>query len=245
MADTLLVDYRYAVDAVLEEYVQSKFIEPSSETRSLPPEEAVYTINESKRPGLEYYKNNCIAHFIPLAATALVILQKDAFQFATRELYESYAFIQTLFSNEFIPSLEIPSEQLVRKSLKTFIDEAAIVPHPTLPETYNVTSAGFRKLKTFSLFLASYLESYLVVATFYKDPEARSMDPRERIKKIQALGAQMHKKNIIERKEALSKLNFMNAVDVFQSNELKKAGHDEGFAFYAGEIEKFLNVLRA
>ena len=98
---------------------------------------------------MEYYKNNAIIFFIPMAYTALAILKGDAFQFRTHDLFDDYQFIQDLFKNEFIQNIDVSYENMVKKCIKAYIDEAAIVPHPTLPDTYNITSAGLRKLKNF------------------------------------------------------------------------------------------------
>ena len=245
LADTLLVDHHHAIRTVLEDYAQTKFIEASSENKHLSLEEAKYLINENKRPGLEYYKNNAIIFFIPMAYTALAILKKDAFQFSTEDIYQGYNFLQELFKNEFTQNLDISSESRVRNCIKAYIDEAAIVPHPSLPDTYNITSTGFRKLKIFSMFLASYLESYLVVINFFRENPNNSLSPKDRIKKIQAIGNRMYKNKEIERKEALSKSYYDNAVDVFISNGYKKSDKLEKITNCQKELECHLNVLRA
>ena len=55
----------------------------------------------------------------------------------------------------------------MRKTIKAFIDDAMLMPHPTLPDTYNITSAGFRKLKLFASFLRTYFESYWIVLNVF------------------------------------------------------------------------------
>ena len=119
----------------------------------------VFTVNENKRPNLEYYKNNCVAAFIPAAYCAMAILRMDAFQFASADLVVDYRFLRDLFKNEFAYDVDRSGEFYVRKSIKAFINEAILMPHPTLPDTYNLTSAGYRKLKLFARFLTAYLES--------------------------------------------------------------------------------------
>ena len=158
MADTLVLDHVRAVDQVLDSYAQRNFIErlaTDSDDRSA---DKQFTVNVSKRPLLEYYKNNCVSFFIPAAFTALAILEKDAFQLSAVELHSGYSFLQELFSSEFAYNPDRTPEYLVRKSIKAFIDEAILMPHPTLPDTYNLTSEGFRKLKFYSRFLKNYFE---------------------------------------------------------------------------------------
>ena len=245
LADTLLVDHHHAIGTVLEDYLQTKFIEAAAENKHLSLEEANYLINENKRPGLEYYKNNSIIFFIPMAFTALAILKRDAFQFSTQDIYEDYHFLQDLFRKEFAHNLDMTPESMVGRCINAYIDEAALVPNPNLPDTYNITSAGFRKLKVFSMFLASYLESYLVAITFFQEHPDNSLPPKDRIKKIQVLGAQMYKNKVIERKEALSKPYYDNAVDVFLSNGFKKLDEQDKIIGCLKEIEHYLSVIRA
>jgi len=75
MADTLVLDQARAFETALEHYTYRKFIEkiPKKDKKSQSPD-VIFKVNESKRPVLEYYKNNCISFFIPAAFTALAIL---------------------------------------------------------------------------------------------------------------------------------------------------------------------------
>ena len=244
LADTLLLDQEYAVKSVIDDYVQRKFIEKVTGDHASASDEIKYILQENKRPALEYYKNNCISFFIPAAYTALSILKKDSFQFSASDLYSGYTYLHDLFKYEFAQQIDKTPELLVRKTLKAFIDEAAIVPHPTLPDTYNITSAGYRKLKAFSLFLTSYLESYLITINFFMEYSDNSINPKENLKKIEAIGAQMYKTKAVERKEALSKINYSNAVDFFLSNGIAKQGQSEKIDMYAKEIQDYLHVLR-
>ncbi|MFO7964550.1 MAG: 1-acyl-sn-glycerol-3-phosphate acyltransferase [Desulfobacterales bacterium] len=244
LADTLLIDYRYAIKSVLEDYEQRKMIEKISSEKNVPLEDAQYLVNESRRPGLEYYKNSCVTYFVPLAYTALAILKRDSFQFSASNIYDDYLFIQNLFRNEFFSDISRPPEYTVRKSIKAFIDEAALVPHPTLPDTYNITSAGLRSLEAFSQFLASYMESYLVAVHYFLENKENGISAKDRVKKLHTVGAAMYKNREIERKESLSRMNFTNAAEAFLTNGFKKSETDEQLAIYAGEIQRFLDVLR-
>ena len=50
---------------------------------------------------MKYYKNNCIAFFVPAAITALAILVRDAFQFSASDLHSDYEFLQYFFKYEY------------------------------------------------------------------------------------------------------------------------------------------------
>jgi glycerol-3-phosphate O-acyltransferase len=246
LADTLIWDRNNTFKQVLEAFVENKMIEKStSEFSKSPIANPLFKISDAKRPGLDYYKNNGIITFIPAAFTALAILKADAFQFSSVDIHVSYKFLQEFFENEFIFDPDQPVEYLVRKNLKAFIDDAIIMPHQTLPDTYNLTSAGYRKLNLFAAFLVPYFESYWIVLNFYKKYTKQSIfDTKDYIKKIQSLGNRMYKKKEVERTEALSKVNYKNAVTFFTSHGLTEAEKNKDqIEFYTEVIQKYRRFL--
>jgi glycerol-3-phosphate O-acyltransferase len=243
LADTLLIDPSHAVSQVLESYLSRNFIERDEQEAQQAYGAAEFKVVVNKRPILEYYKNNCIVFFVPAVFTAMSILEKDAFQFSAADIHPGYAFLRHFFKNEFAYDVRKTDEYHVRKILKAFIDEAIIMPHPTLPDTYRVTSAGFRKLRLFARFLKTYFESYWVALNFFIRYPQNSVDANVRSKKIQARGARMYKRREIEHKEALSKINFKNAEDFFLTNGVSGSEDREKIEFYASAIQKYLNIL--
>ncbi len=244
LADTLILDQVHAVEHALDAFVQSKFIEPVSKDKSIPHSERHYLINAAKRPSLEYYKNNCIGFFIPAAFTAQAILAKDAFQFSAADLHADYRFLQNFFKFEFAYDLDQSPEFKVRKSLKAFIDDAILMPHQTIPDTYNVTSSGFRKLRLFSIFLKTYFESYWIVLSFLQNNSKKSIKTKDRLKKILSTGNRMYKRHEIDLPEALSKVSFQNAVDFFTSKGIKGSDDSEKIDSYNEAIQKSLKTLQ-
>ena len=244
LADTLLMDPSHAFDYVLDAYVQRKFIEPVSEDKDASSSERVFSINDAKRPALEYYKNNCVSALVPAAFTALSILDKDAFQFSGSDVYGGYRFLQDFFINEFSHDSDKTAEFFVHKNIKAFIDDAILSPHPTLPDTYNLTSAGFRKLKLFSAFLTTYFESYWVTLNFFVRYPKNFIEAKDRIKKVQSMGNRLYKKKEIERPEAISIINFKNAVDYFTAHGIRGSEDEEPIGFYMNRIRRYLDLLR-
>ncbi|MFO8085082.1 MAG: 1-acyl-sn-glycerol-3-phosphate acyltransferase [Desulfobacterales bacterium] len=253
LADTLLYESYYAIEQALESYVSRKFVEKTSQStasqdiqgddKAFSLSENRYRVIESKRPNLEYYKNNSISFFIPAAYTSLSILGEDAFQFSSTDLHSDYKFLQELFQNEFALDVDKTSEYHVRKTLKIFIDEAIIMPHPTLPDSYNLTSAGFRKIKLFASFLQTFLESYWIVLNFFMRHPPKELTPKDRLRKIQSRGTRMHKRQLIQRAEALSKINYLNAIDFFTSHGIKSGEDKKQIEYYSNIIQRYLNLL--
>jgi len=112
-----------------------------------------------------------------------------------------------------------------------------------LPDTYNVTSSGFRKLQLFSRFLKTYFESYWIVLNYFMQHPKNSVKSKDRLKKIEGIGNRMYKKREIERKEALSAINHKNGVEFFTTNGVKGSDDNEKILFYADAIHKYRNCL--
>jgi glycerol-3-phosphate O-acyltransferase len=244
LADTLILDHRRAVIHALESYAQRKILEFTGADPQDPDHPSGYLLKEPKRPVLEYYKNTCVAFFIPAAFTALAILQKDAFQFPASDLHTAYEFLQDLFQYEFVFASDAPAEHHLRSVLKEFIEDAVLIPHPSLPDTYNVTAAGFRKLRLFAMFLKTFLESYWVVLSYLRHGPAAAGDPKEHIRKIASFGSRMHKLREITQREALSKVTFENALEFFASQGIKGPSDREAMANSAAAIENALRYLK-
>ena len=131
----------------------------------------------------------------------------------------------------------------MRKNIKAFINDAILIPHPSLPDTYNITSAGFRKLRLFSNFLRSYFESYLITLNQLSHQKAGDLTPKDQHKKIATHGARMAKSGEIECNEALSRVNFKNALTFFQSRGIRSREDEAAIARYREPLQRFLNFL--
>jgi glycerol-3-phosphate O-acyltransferase len=243
LSDSLANDPHGAFAKVTQNYIQRKFIASVGKDYQAGGIEIRYRINSNKRLALEYYKNSCIVFFIPAVFTALSILEKKAFQFSSTDLHNSYNFLQELFANEFTKDPDQPPAYLVRKNLKAFINDGILVPHPTLPDTYNLTSQGFRKLKLFAGFIEPLLVSYWVVLKYFARFPKAYHDKKQRVKKIQSIGLRMLKRKEIERKEALSVINYENATALFTKAGIKGSEDREKLAVYDKAIAGYLSLL--
>ena len=244
LADTLIMDYRRAALHALESYVQRRILEPADEHLQNADQPPVYLLRESKRPHLEYYKNTCVAFFIPAAFTALAILQEDAFQFSTRDLHTRYDFLQDLFRAEFVFDADAPAEYHLRAALDRLIEDAVLIPHPSLPDTYNVTAVGFRKLKLFAMFLKTFLESYAVVLSYLRRHPSTAEEAKDRIRKIAAHGNRMYRNKEIGQREALSKVAYENAQGYFSSQDFSGVEGLDALERCANAIEEALRCLK-
>jgi len=242
-AETLLWETQHAVTHILNGFVQQKLLRPASKKEAAEGREAHFHLALGKRPPLDYYKNSGIGPFVPAAMTSLAILARDAFQFASDDLHAHYRFLQQLFQNEFASGNGEAMDTRIRKTIKAFMADAILVPHPRLPDTYNLTSEGFRKLKCFAGFLAAFLESYLIVLKYFDAAADPPEDGTARLKQIQHFGIKLFKRQEVVRKEALSKINFLNAVDFYQKSSLKRKEGDDGLASTIAAIRHYMKHL--
>jgi glycerol-3-phosphate O-acyltransferase len=243
LTDTLIIDHRRACEQAIENYLSRKLIERPSGEKSMPVEIAQFLLPKNKRLQLEYYKNNCIAHFVPAAFTALSILEQDAFQFCASDLHDRYRFLQDFFKYEFAYDMSKSAEYLVRKNLKCFIDDAILMPHQSLPDTYKITSSGLRKLKLFARFLKTYFESYWVVLHYFRKTPREKARGKDRIKKIQSIGSSMLKNKEIDLPESLSKINYQNGISFFSTHKVRGAEDEASIARHETVIRHYLHLI--
>ena len=240
-----IADPYHGVENVLSMYEDRKFIgkQKTKKQDDAASDEEWYLLAENKRLNLEYYKNNCIHFFVPAAYTAMAILSYDAFQFSASALHSDYELLQEFFKYEFAYDVDKTSAVMVRKTLKAFIDDAILIPHRSLPDTYNITATGFRKLLCFASFLKTYFESYWVVLKVLKAHHKGELVKKECMKRIRALGNQLYKQQEIERPEALSQINYENGLMFFNFKGIRGAEDEEQIEFYTEVIQKYLRCF--
>jgi glycerol-3-phosphate O-acyltransferase len=243
LADTIVVNSDAAMENAVDHYLSRKLIEKVSRDKDLPENQIDFMVSTGKRSLLEFYKNNCISYFIPAAFTALAILKKDAFQFSATDLHIDYAFFQDFFKYEFAFDLDRPAVHYVRKTIKSFIDDAMLMPHQTIPDSYQITSSGYRKLKLFAAFMKPYFESYRVVLHFYRSNRKEKLETKDKLKKIQQLGFQMVKNKEIDLIESVSRINYANGLSFFSTNGIKNPTDEERIAHFDALIQTHLNLL--
>ena len=93
----------------------------------------------------------------------MAILSGDSFLFSAADLYANYRFLVDFFRNEFHQPPDETPEQQIQRTIDAFVNDGIAVPNPELVGTYHLTSLGYRKLKSFALFLKPLFESYWIV----------------------------------------------------------------------------------
>jgi glycerol-3-phosphate O-acyltransferase len=200
-------------------------------------------IPDKNRSALDYYKNITISVFIPSAFTALAILEKDAFQFSATDLHDTYRRLQELFSEEFNPDPEHPPAFIVRKTVKAFIDNAILVPHQTMPDTYNLSSEGFRKLVFFAGYVEPFFESYRTALVYFAKNRRNRHSRAKMLKKMLAVGHRMHRQAEIRLRESISKANYDNAITFFAKNKVRGSEDEEAIRKWRDVLVSYQNLV--
>jgi glycerol-3-phosphate O-acyltransferase len=192
-----------------------------------PDSEKVFFVPEEKRLTLEFYKNNILHFFIPASFVATSILSRGGEGTTRQGLAEDYTYFRKLFKYEFVYDLEFSDEQRVVQAVEYFKN------HGTVTESDGIIRAdetGRDTLHFFAELIRNFIESYLVTSEALPNYITRGpKSERDLIKRINVTGQRMLKKKEITRIEALSRINFRNAIELLtHENVLSEFTEDEG-----------------
>jgi glycerol-3-phosphate O-acyltransferase len=244
-----------AVEDTLKLCEVRKLITPIEKEEGLTDELGLggYSIDETKRPLLEYYKNNIIHFFLPVSLVSMAILAGHGFEFGREEILEDFNFLTDIFKNEFTFS-NISAETQVEQTLDYFSSRGVAVSLDREKGRYTLSASGLKELSYFANLLYNYLESYWIVFRSIKYLQKKPRSEKEFLKRIQSIGQKLHKLGEVERAEALSESTFQNALKLFGEKGivLKKAPEGKGATtfsrptdedareFYGRQLARFL-----
>ncbi len=212
-----------ALNALKEEDLVQEIKGESDE----PDFEKVFFVPEEKRLTLEFYKNNILHFFIPASFVATSILSAPGGSTTREQITDDYTYFRKLFKYEFVYDLEFSDEQRVKRALDYFESNGYIARDNA---AITITQAGGDVLHFFAELVRNFIESYLVTSEALQNYLTRGpKSERDLIKRVNITGQRMLKKKEISRIEALSRINFQNAVELLtHENVLSQFTEDEG-----------------
>ncbi len=189
--------------------------------------EKVFFVPEEKRLTLEFYKNNILHFFIPASFVATSILSGGGQGTTSKQIITDYTYLRKLFKYEFIYDLEFSDEQRVRQVVDFFKDHGYVLENNGMIEA---DKDGGDALLLFAELIRNFIESYLVTSEALPNYITRGpKSERDLIKRINVTGQRMLKKKEITRVEALSRINFENAIELLtHENVLSAFAQDDG-----------------
>ncbi len=198
-------------------------------------EEVVYSLEEEKRLGLEYYKNNILHFFLPLSFVAASILSSRGDMILLSQIMDDYQFFKRLFRHEFIFDDRLDDLDEVNDVLAYLNKREMLFAQERSQRTWiEVTGAGRAHLRPFSGLIHNYIESYWVVVRGCSYLRKKAKSEKEFIKKLHHLGTKIYRKGEIMRAEALSQANYTNALRFVREDEVLNLGD----VFIKGEKSK-------
>jgi glycerol-3-phosphate O-acyltransferase len=146
-----------------------------------------YSIDETKRPLLEYYKNNIIHFFLPAAMVSLATLSGPGFDFDRRQVLDDVRFLEDFFKYEFFFN-GVPPETMVDETLAYFTAREVAVSLDGGDNHYTLSASGLKEVAYFANLLYNYLESYYIVFRSIKYLQKKPRSEKEFLKRISSIG---------------------------------------------------------
>jgi len=218
-----------AVEETLALCEARKLITPIEKEEGLSDELGLggYSIDETKRPLLEYYKNNIIHFFLPAAIVSLATLSGPGFDFERQQVLDDVRFLEDFFKYEFLFN-GVDPDALVDETLSYFASREVVVSVDGGENRYTLSASGLKELAYFANLLYNYLEAYYIVFRSIKYLQKRPRSEKDFLKRINSIGQKSHKLGEVERSEALSEANFQNALKIFGEKGIVTKKRPEG-----------------
>ncbi len=178
-------------------------------------EEEVFTLEDSKRLALEYYKNNIIHFLLPAAYVATSILAQQTFRFSVSQTLEDVVFMKNFFKFEFVYDNELSDEKLVDDVLQAFEEMGFLSRIAEGDQPFILAHRGQRACHAFHGLLRNYFEGYWLVLRGVRYLQKNGFSEKDFIKKILSLGQKALKLGLVERPECVSKIIFDNALKLY------------------------------
>jgi glycerol-3-phosphate O-acyltransferase len=172
--------------------------------------ETFYYVDEEKKKELEYYKNSIIHWFVSYAFVAVSLLTGTEAIRSTEEIIDDYDFMKRLFKKEFIYDEPKDNRTEVDRAI-TYFRELEFI-EAADGRGYKPTRLGFDRLRIWAALAKTFLESYWIATRSFIHREQKSAKGNDLLKTMNYLGVRYHKMGLIDHVEAISQLNYRNAI---------------------------------
>jgi len=191
------------------------FLEDRSE------EETFYYVAGEKKRELEYYKNSIIHYFIPHAYVAVSLLIGREELKTEEALLTDYGFLKNLFKNEFIYEEGETIQEEVGTATGYFLEASYL---KRSDGGYVLTRQGLVDLPIWAGLAKTFLEAYWVATRSFIQRERNNGKKSDLLKNMNSLGHRLHELGLMDNLEAISHLNFKNAIQFINRDVLQAKG---------------------
>lgn len=186
-----------------------------------PEEEIFYFVEEERKLELEYYKNSIVHFFLPHALVATSLLTGREEVKSWDDLVLDCEFMKDLLKNEFFFSGTESFKQSLLPAIDDFLG-ASLITRADANGGFKITKLGFDKLPIWSGMIKTFLESYWIAARTMGQRKNLDLKEEALLKKMGSLGRRYYKLGVVEQIEALSRLNFANALAFLHKDVLTR-----------------------
>jgi len=213
---TTLKNFEKTRDETLSLLISRKVVNVLQEVDE---EETFYYVDEDKKGELEYYKNSIIHYFISHAFVAVSMLTGTEEVTSREEITADYSLLKNILKNEFVYDEEKDIQEKVDGITSYFLDSAFIT-RTNANGGYRLTRLGYDKLPIFAALAKTFLESYWIATRSFIHLKTKHPKSSELLKNMNNRGVRFHKMGLIDHIEAVSQVNFKNAIDFIRKNIL-------------------------
>ena len=111
------------------------------------------------------------------------------------------------------------------------------------PDTYNLSSEGFRKLVFLAGYAEPFLESYRTALVYFAKNRRNHHHKAKMLKKMLAIGNRMHRQGEIRLKESISKANYANAIAFFGKNKVRGSEDEESIRQWNDNLVGYQHLI--
>ena len=185
-------------------------------------EEAFYFVDEDKKIELEYYKNNIIHFFIHHSFVAISFLKGMEEVKEIDSVMADYILMKDIFRYEFIFEDEKNIRDKLIGIIEYFIISGLLTPAKG-NQGYRITKSGFDRLPFWAALGKTFIESYWITAKAMGREKKKMETGENLLKKIGFMGKRYYRMGSIDHIEALSQINFKNAITIINKRIHKRS----------------------
>jgi len=180
--------------------------------------ETIYTINDSKRHAIDYYKNYILHFFAPASYVAIAFSSFRKRSVTKQSVLDRAAFLADLFELEMPKPPEAELDILFSEAIEHFKKHGVF----TEDEEGNILSTDITEnhLPMYRNLFSNFLESYWVAAASLPKLKNKKLTEKKFLKLLMEEGKKLSLIGDLEHGEATSKLNFQNAIKYFIKHDI-------------------------
>lgn len=210
LSQGIFLDPDAAISTALEGLVSSKLITGHDEAL-----EAFYSFDEDKRLQLEYFKNGCSHFFASIGVFSVLLVNRlgKNTSLSLDQIVDEFLYCKELLKYEFQFSTRLSPEKHLQKILDYLASQNVIALEKN--GQFKLKKGADAMLTPFSNIVRNFFESQKIALASIKRESFKKKDERDLVKKMIQTGKNMLLLGHIHYREAVSKVNFSNALPLF------------------------------